>query len=44
VDPHGVQHLQDQIRKMSPSHALLVISHDHAFLDKISTRTIDLSS
>jgi ATPase subunit of ABC transporter with duplicated ATPase domains len=44
VDPHGVQHLQDQIRTMSPSHAMLVISHDYAFLDKISTRTLDLSS
>jgi len=44
VDPQGVQYLQDQIRTMSPSHAILVISHDRAFLDKISTRTINLSS
>jgi ATPase subunit of ABC transporter with duplicated ATPase domains len=44
VDPLGIQHLQDQIREMGPSHAMLVISHDYAFLDKISTRTLDLSS
>jgi zinc transport system ATP-binding protein len=44
VDPDGVQHLQEQIRAMSPTHAMLVISHDRAFLDNISTRTLDLGS
>src|SRR5258708_32744409 len=44
VDPQGVHHLQDQIQQMSTSHAMLVISHDRAFLDTISTRTINLSS
>lgn len=43
VDPQGVHHLQDQIQQMSASHAMLVISHDRAFLDNISTRTINLS-
>lgn len=42
VDPRGVQHLQHQIREMRASHAMLVISHDHAFLDAISTRTLGL--
>ena len=44
VDPQGVHHLQDQIHQMSASHAMLVISHDRAFLDNISTRTVDLGS
>ena len=44
VDPNGVQYLQDQIRTMGPSRGMLVISHDQAFLDKISTRTISLGS
>jgi len=44
VDPEGVQHLQIQIAAMKPTHAILVISHDRAFLDGISTRTIDLGS
>jgi zinc transport system ATP-binding protein len=44
VDPDGVQHLQGQIQAMRPSHAMLVISHDRAFLDNISTRTLDLGS
>jgi ATPase subunit of ABC transporter with duplicated ATPase domains len=44
VDPHGVQHLQNQIHSMSPSHAMLVISHDYAFLDKICNRTLNLHS
>jgi len=39
-----VQYLQDQIRTMGPSRGMLVISHDQAFLDKISTRTISLGS
>ncbi len=44
VDPAGVQHLQGQIQAMRTSHAMLVISHDRAFLDNISTRTLDLGS
>jgi ATPase subunit of ABC transporter with duplicated ATPase domains len=44
VDPQGVRHLQIQIDAMKPTHAILVISHDRAFLDSISTRTIDLGS
>jgi ATPase subunit of ABC transporter with duplicated ATPase domains len=44
VDPAGVQHLQAQIEAMKPTHALLVISHDHAFLDGISTRTLNLGA
>jgi len=44
VDPQGVRHLQLQIVAMRPTHALLVISHDRAFLDGISTRSIDLGS
>jgi zinc transport system ATP-binding protein len=43
VDPQGVQHLHLQIGAMKPTHALLVISHDRAFLDSISTRSIDLA-
>jgi ATPase subunit of ABC transporter with duplicated ATPase domains len=44
VDPDGVQQLQKQIEQMQDTHAILVISHDHHFLDRISTRTIDLSA
>jgi len=43
VDPEGVRHLQLQIAAIRPTHALLVISHDRAFLDGISTRSIDLA-
>jgi zinc transport system ATP-binding protein len=44
VDPEGVEHLQIQIGAMKSTHAILVVSHDRAFLDSISTRTIDLGS
>jgi len=44
VDPQGVHHLQIQIGAMKPTHGILVISHDRAFLDSISTRSIDLDA
>jgi ATPase subunit of ABC transporter with duplicated ATPase domains len=44
VDPQGVQHLQRQLAAMKATHAILVISHDHAFLDGISTRTLSLGT
>jgi zinc transport system ATP-binding protein len=44
VDPQGVQHLQRQLAAMKATHAILVISHDHAFLDDISTRTLSLGT
>jgi ATPase subunit of ABC transporter with duplicated ATPase domains len=44
VDPNGVQYLQTQIRLMKPAHAIIVISHDAAFLDTISTRNLNLDS
>jgi zinc transport system ATP-binding protein len=44
VDPPGVAHLRQQIAAMQPTHAILVISHDYAFLDGISTRTLSLGT
>lgn len=44
VDPQGAQHLKMQINAMRPTHAILVISHDHALLDGISTRNLDLGT
>jgi zinc transport system ATP-binding protein len=42
VDPHGVRHLQTEINLMKPGHAIIVISHDAAFLDAIGTRSLNL--
>jgi zinc transport system ATP-binding protein len=44
IDPQGVQYLQAEILRIRPQHALLIISHDGAFLDAISTRTLTLGS
>jgi len=44
VDPPGVRYLQQQIAAMKATHAMLVISHDHAFLDGIGTRTLVLGT
>jgi len=42
VDPQGVQHLEGALRTMQPNRAVLLVSHDQNFLDRISTRTIRL--
>ena len=42
IDPRGVQHLQAQLQGMKPTRATLVASHDRAFLDGVSTRTLAL--
>jgi zinc transport system ATP-binding protein len=44
IDPAGVKHLEGAILAMRATHAVLVISHDQGFLDRISTRTIALNS
>ena len=42
VDPQGVQHLEAALRTMQRDRAVLLVSHDQSFLDRISTRTIRL--
>jgi len=42
VDPPGVRFLEEEIARLRADHALMVVSHDNAFLDAICTRSLQL--
>ncbi|HTT40395.1 MAG TPA: ATP-binding cassette domain-containing protein [Burkholderiales bacterium] len=42
VDPPGIEHLAEELLRMRASHAVLVISHEHRFLEQVCTRMVDL--
>jgi zinc transport system ATP-binding protein len=44
VDPPGVQHMADELIRMRASHAVMVISHDQRFLERVCTRSIALQT
>lgn len=43
VDPPGTQHMAEELIRMQPAHAVLVISHDQHFLQRICTRTLEVA-
>jgi ATPase subunit of ABC transporter with duplicated ATPase domains len=42
VDPPGVEHMAEELSRMRASHAVMVISHEQRFLERVCTRVIDL--
>jgi len=42
LDPRAARYLEGQIQEMRATRGMLVVSHDRAFLDHISTRTLEL--
>ncbi|HEX6828464.1 MAG TPA: ATP-binding cassette domain-containing protein [Burkholderiales bacterium] len=43
VDFHGVEHMAEELTGMRVSRAIVVVSHDQRFLERVSTRVLDLT-
>jgi ATPase subunit of ABC transporter with duplicated ATPase domains len=42
VDPKGLEYMEHELVKLTDGHAIILISHDHRFLDKVCTRLVEV--